>query len=119
MPPPPALRFVILRHEGVADPHYDLMFELAPGAPLATWRSPVWPITLQVPITQVPDHRQLYLDHEGPVSHNRGHVQRVVGGTHRYHRLANRLAIHILHPTALGTLMLQQTDDTQWTAWPG
>jgi hypothetical protein len=32
-------RYVILRHEGIDQPHFDLMFEAAPGALLATWRS--------------------------------------------------------------------------------
>src|SRR5690242_13960616 len=62
------LRYAILRHHGIPDPHFDLMFELTPGARLATWRSPVWPITLQVTVTQLPDHRPLYLTYEGPVS---------------------------------------------------
>ena len=40
----PPLRYVILWHDGVAEPHFDLMFETLPGSALATWRSPRWPV---------------------------------------------------------------------------
>lgn len=30
---------------------------------------------------RLPDHRRLYLDYEGPISDNRGHVRRVRAGT--------------------------------------
>ena len=32
----PPLRYVILWHDGVAEPHFDLMFETLPGSALAT-----------------------------------------------------------------------------------
>src|SRR5258706_5113599 len=74
------LRFAILHHTGVPTPHFDLMFETAPGSPLATWRSPVWPILQPTPIERLDDHRRDYLDYQGPVSNDRGHVRRVAGG---------------------------------------
>ena len=40
----PSLRYVVLRQDGINEPHFDLMIETAPGSHLATWRSPVWPI---------------------------------------------------------------------------
>ncbi len=73
-------RYVILRHEGIAEPHYDLMFETAPGSPLATWRSDVWPILAPAPLVRLPDHRREYLEYEGAISGNRGEVQRVEAG---------------------------------------
>ncbi|MGH7175792.1 MAG: hypothetical protein ACREJC_00300 [Tepidisphaeraceae bacterium] len=77
------LRYVVLRHEGIPDPHFDLMLETAPGSKLATWRAPVWPIDGPVEIVLIGDHRREYLDYEGPLSENRGHVRRVDAGTCR------------------------------------
>jgi hypothetical protein len=80
----PLLRYVVLRHEGIPDPHFDLMFETAPGSPLATWRSAVWPLAEgQTELIHLPDHRRDYLDYEGSVSGDRGTVRRVHAGTHR------------------------------------
>lgn len=75
------LRYAVLRHDGIPDPHFDLMFEFEPGAPLRTWRSPVWPITGRTRLVPLEPHRPAYLDYEGPVSGGRGHVRRVAGGT--------------------------------------
>ncbi|HTW94488.1 MAG TPA: hypothetical protein VMD30_06835 [Tepidisphaeraceae bacterium] len=74
------LRYVILRHEGWGETHFDLMFETSPGSPLATWRSPTWPPADVNLLTRLPDHRREYLDYEGPVSNNRGIVHRVEQG---------------------------------------
>jgi hypothetical protein len=79
--PRPPLRYVVLRHEGVDEPHFDLMFETAPGSDLATWRSPVWPLTEATPVTQLRDHRRAYLDYEGLVAGERGNVYRIAEGT--------------------------------------
>jgi len=78
----PVLRFVVLRHEGVASPHYDLMVEVTPGSPLITWRCDRWPIDAPTALTFLPDHRNAYLEYEGPVSGDRGYVARVETGTY-------------------------------------
>jgi hypothetical protein len=75
------LRFAVLHHTAIAEPHYDLLFEITPGSPLATWRSPTWPPAPAAHLTRLNDHRPAYLDYEGAVSDNRGHVSRVAGGT--------------------------------------
>jgi hypothetical protein len=77
------LRYVILRHEGVDPPHFDLMFETSPGSALATWRSPEWPLRQMLRLTHLPDHRPWYLTYEGELSNKRGRVRRVASGTHR------------------------------------
>ncbi len=77
-----ALRYVILHHEGIAEPHYDLMFETAPGSDLATWRANEWPIHHGSALTRLADHRRAYLDYEGPVSGDRGTVKRISAGTY-------------------------------------
>jgi hypothetical protein len=77
----PPLRYVILWHDGVAEPHFDLMFETLPGSALATWRSPRWPVEGPTAVTRLKDHRRAYLDYEGELSERRGRVERVAAGT--------------------------------------
>lgn len=75
--PPSPLRCVVLHHAGVAEPHYDVLFETSPGSSLATWRSPRWPLEPGDLLVRAPDHRSVYLTYEGPVSGDRGTVRRV------------------------------------------
>ncbi len=75
------LRYVVLHHTGVADPHFDLMLERESGSLLQTWRSPTWPIKNAGTLAPLPDHRPIYLEYEGKVSGNRGTVRRVSTGT--------------------------------------
>ncbi|MCC7350946.1 MAG: hypothetical protein IT446_10275 [Phycisphaerales bacterium] len=74
------LRFVILHHQGIESPHYDLMIETAEGSALSTWRLDRWPPADGDVVTPLPDHRRAYLDYEGPISDNRGHVRRIAAG---------------------------------------
>lgn len=74
-------RYVVLLHEGFGQAHYDIMLELEPGAKLATWQSPAWPITARTVTRRLPDHRREYLEYEGPVSGGRGRVRRISGGS--------------------------------------
>jgi hypothetical protein len=74
------LHYVILHHEGIGLPHFDLMFELEPGAALSTWRCEQWPVRDRIRITRLLDHRRDYLEYEGPISGGRGHVRRVASG---------------------------------------
>src|SRR5258708_39917872 len=108
-PTPPPLRSVVLRHEGVAEPHYDLMFETMPGSPLATWRSPRWPIDHDTPIVRLGEHRREDLDYEGPLSGDRGHGRRVVAGRYRLERIDDSHWRHHLHglvASSLGGILL-------------
>jgi hypothetical protein len=74
-----AQRFVILKHD-FPFLHWDLLLEEESSA--RTWRLLRMPC-LDEPIAAepLPAHRLLYLDYEGPLSDNRGHVERVVSGT--------------------------------------
>ena len=74
------LRYVVLRHEGVPEPHFDVMFETSPGSPLTTFRSDTWPVIAESKLTRIQDHRRAYLEFEGEISNNRGHVTRVASG---------------------------------------
>jgi len=70
------LRYVVLRHD-YPTLHWDLLLEAAEPAPCPTWRLPA-PLAVGEAILAVrlPDHRRLYLTYEGPVSGDRGTVQR-------------------------------------------
>ena len=72
-------RFVLLEHvwNGV---HWDLMLEH--GEVLRTWAidSPVV-AGRDLPARALADHRRLYLDYEGEISGDRGHVRRIDTGT--------------------------------------
>jgi hypothetical protein len=72
--------YVILRHEGVAKPHFDLMFQTKVGSKLATWRSETWRPREPVTVEKIGDHRMAYLTFEGEISGNRGSVKRVEQG---------------------------------------
>lgn len=68
------LRFAILTHD-YPELHWDLLLEVETG--LRTWRLQR-PANENGPILALPlaNHRKEYLDYEGPVSGNRGHVTR-------------------------------------------
>jgi len=77
-------RFVVLHHEtpphAQRPSHFDLMIE-ADGA-LWTWALPQWPEpAVPLDVEPLPDHRLAYLEYEGPISGDRGHVTRRESGT--------------------------------------
>ncbi len=87
-------RFVVLRHEMPAhaqrSSHWDLLLEAGPvlaawelPCPLLASRETSGPIT--GPARRLPDHRVLYLDYQGPIAGDRGHVTRVAAGVHHTH----------------------------------
>jgi hypothetical protein len=108
------MRFVVLHHTKVERPHFDLMFETAPGSDLATWRSPVWPIVASTPVERLADHRRAYLDYQGPVSGGRGEVRRVLATTFRFLNFA--LDKWDLMTEAGLHLTLTQTNQGGWIA---
>lgn len=104
------LRYVILHHHGIADPHYDLMFETAPGSPLRTWRAPRWPLHTEDTLTRLPDHRRDYLDYQGPLSGDRGAVRRVQAGQHRLLSFTEQSFATLLDGAAEFTLIRTELD---------
>ncbi len=72
-------RFVVLEHDHPTR-HWDLMLEAGPV--LRTWRLSEPPIPGKSVSAEASfDHRLHYLDYEGPVSDDRGHVKRWLAGT--------------------------------------
>jgi hypothetical protein len=107
-------RFVILEHD-YPEPHWDLMLEAGPV--LRTWRLAEPPdVSRPVAATASFDHRPVYLDYEGPVSGNRGTVQRWDGGMFVWEedtpdRISFRLEGNRLH----GLALLERRDRDAWT----
>ena len=70
--------FVLLEHDHPVL-HWDFMLERGPV--LRTWRLDRIPgDAAEISAEPLPDHRVAYLDYEGPVSGDRGSVQRVDRG---------------------------------------
>ena len=112
-------RFVILRHElppgHDRGTHFDLMLEV--GVVLRTWSLPHLPTMGNVVQAEaLPDHRLAYLDYEGPVSGNRGSVQRVDEGEYEIiEDSAALLRIQISGKGLCGTLLLRRADKESMT----
>ncbi len=87
------LRFVLLRHELPPESgqpsHWDLMFEQQHTEMLLTLQLlnlPQHTVASRpqvLPAKRIADHRPLYLDYEGQVSHGRGRVAQVASGFYR------------------------------------
>jgi hypothetical protein len=115
-----SLRFVVLQHADVDEPHFDLMFETLPGSMLATWRSETWPIERRTALTRLRDHRRLYLEYEGQLSGQRGTVYRVAEGNCAVDVGEGGVwTIRLLSGAAPQTLVLRQISAEQWEAQPG
>ncbi len=82
-----SLRFVVLHHTGVAENHFDFLFEADPGAMLSSFRTPRWPPTPGDLWEEADEHRRIYLDYQGLISGDRGSVARVDAGTITWHPL--------------------------------
>jgi hypothetical protein len=115
-----ALQYAILHHEGIAEPHFDLLFETLPGSELAAWRSPAWPIEAAVSITRLSEHRRIYLDYEGDLSRGRGRVSRVARGTCRVEIGEGGVwTVTILTGGSPLPLRLQHIEGERWEASTG
>jgi hypothetical protein len=87
-----AVRFVVLHHSGIPEPHFDLMIEAAGQQYLHTWRCHQDPLEHYVSFTErIANHRAAYLTYEGPVSGDRGTVTRVRSGTGHVIRTTRRI----------------------------
>ncbi len=111
---PPVLRYAVLHHTGVPSPHFDVLVEPRPGADLATWRSPDWPVEAPTPVERIKDHRRIYLDYEGALGGGRGTVERVAGGTCHVDVGAAGVWTVTLRSGAVGTLTFRPTSDGRW-----
>jgi hypothetical protein len=107
------MRYVVLHHEGYGEPHYDLMFESAPGSLLMTWRAKDWPVSAGDILTRIGDHRRKYLEYEGPVSNNRGRVIRVASGDAEVAATASQITFQLITPHP-SLILLRNVGDDSW-----
>lgn len=114
-----SLRYVVLRHAEVSEPHFDLMFETLPGSMLATWRSESWPIEQRTPLKRLRDHRRLYLEYEGELTDQRGSVYRMAEGNCQVEIGENAIwTIRLLTGAPPQRLVFRQISAEQWEVEP-
>ncbi len=84
-------RFAVLKHVRQTDIHWDLLLQLPDRPLLATWQIRVAPAAWNsqfeaIPAIAIPDHRLIYLDFQGEIPGDRGHVTHVDGGVLKLQR---------------------------------
>lgn len=110
---PTMARFALLKHDHPFD-HFDLLLQW--GQSLKSWRLVIIPRVGEAQsASKIPDHRLNYLDYEGPVSGNRGHVQRVDGGELEWlHAEEDRVEAVVSGNLLRGRLLLERFDGDDW-----
>lgn len=110
--------FVILHHRDHAGEHWDFMIEMQTA--LATWKlpaDPAAPDALPVQGTRIEDHRKHYLDYQGPVSGDRGHVTRVDKGPCRLHQAGDKVWEFTLDGRRMKGAFRLERDDSDVDTW--
>lgn len=110
-------RFVVLYHECPADDerpsHYDLMLEHE--GVLLTWALAEPPrLGAEQIAERLPDHRLRYLDYEGPVSGDRGHVVRWDRGECRIERASEDELLAILSGERISGRLVGRREPDGW-----
>jgi hypothetical protein len=104
-------RFVILEHD---HPFLHWDFMLDNGQTLDTWRLLNYPQQgTDIPAEELPQHRQHYLDYEGPISNDRGTVTRIASGTFEIHTSTDSGFQVTLYDSELAELASLTTDGRQ------
>lgn len=113
-------QFVILHHQlppaSERADHFDLMFE--DGDSLVTWAIAELPSDRPQAAAELAPHRREYLTYEGPVSQNRGRVERVAAGSFEWLQRNELHWVAALQSTALtGELHLKRAEEKTWRLW--
>jgi len=109
----PPLRYAVLRHDGIDAPHFDLLFETAPGSMLQTWRLATWPVNEPQEVTRLRDHRPAFLTFQGALTGDRGEVMRIEEGTCTFEETARRLVVRLM-PSLQRLLFEQDAAADSW-----
>lgn len=113
-------RFVILHHRLADGEHWDFMIEV--GEVLWTWQLTASPIDRPadaIPARRIGEHRKAYLTYEGPVSRDRGTVERVDDGTYRFEEVgAERIVVRLEGRRGRGVYQLSPGPGETWTFAP-
>ena len=136
MPSPSAnenRRIVLLHHTisptnpdqaGRSD-HFDLMVEPNDSSDLWTWACEQNPFessnqNRQTSVQRLPDHRRVYLDYEGFVSKDQGHVRQVASGFYQGQLNSDALSLKVKLTPAdnqsliSGSVELSRSEGTAW-----
>lgn len=112
-------RFVLLKHslppESPRGTHWDFMLEM--GEALRTWALEDPPESdREIAALPLANHRLEYLEYEGPVSGNRGHVERVDRGEYTLVAdLPDRCEVVVRGAQLRGLIALwKASDDQRW-----
>jgi hypothetical protein len=119
MPTVEPLRYCVLHHTGIPEPHFDLLIETSKKAKVPTWRFPVWPIDQPTRVRRLQDHRRRYLWYSGEIGGDRGSVAIKDFGTHRTERRRGHWIVQFLmgQRSARG-VELTQLKGEMWEARP-
>ena len=114
----PELFYAVLHHEGIDEPHFDLLIERSRKGRVPTWRLPQWPIEGRTPAVRLSDHRRIYLNYSGPVSGKRGVVRTVEFGTHRTKRDRVYWRVEFVRRHTVMGLELKRVRGKEWEVTP-
>ena len=109
-------RFVILHHTTGSGEHWDLLLEH--GDVLLAWQllsEPAGPASPPIPARRIADHRKLYLDYEGPISGDRGHVTRIDAGMVEIEKFTGEECVVTLHGKRLSGRFALLRDGDVWS----
>lgn len=106
-------RFVILAHNWPFL-HWDFLLELE--GRLASWRLLSEPNErARIVAEAIPDHRSIYLDYEGPVSHGRGEVTQWDAGDYELlEESVSGLTLQLKGRRIQGRAVLRAEDGKAW-----
>lgn len=113
-----SLCFALLEHD-YPTLHWDLLLERPDQERVPTWRLPAVPVVgAELTAERSFDHRQLYLEYEGPVSGDRGTVRQAARGTLVWREFSETLvAADLQSETLAGRLTLRCGSDSPGGAW--
>lgn len=115
--PQPLKPFVLLHHVLPDGEHWDLCLDQGPS--LATWQllahslSEISQGRPAILARYIQDHRRVYLDYEGPISDDRGHVTRSdLGSYELLDQQTDRWVIRLAGCVVIGTYEIVATADS-------
>ncbi len=111
----------LLLHKLAESEHYDWLIARPGHDRLWTARlqppSRHWSELQRFELIEIPPHRRQYLTYEGPISGNRGSVQRIDEGTVQIeHWSEDRAALKVAMRHFSGRIELHRVADDRWTA---
>ncbi len=113
-------RFVILQHTVADGEHWDFMLEQ--GDVLLTWRlgrEPIDVSTLPIVAHRIADHHKTFLEFEGRLSRDQGHVRRIDRGRADIEEITESRIVARLEDGRLSGRVTLRADGNDWVLEPG